>query len=358
VTYTLVEWYGADGDAVAEGAVVALVETSKSSEDLLAPAGGILHRAVDAKSERAHGDIVGYLFESNTDRLAFLAGHPRSGPDAAAAQELIVTEPARFLIERAGLDLDRLRGLGKTVIKRSDVEALLEALPATAGGTRYPLSRQQRGVADVVTRSHLSIPAAFTAIRVDASRVATIRRELHGAVGVVEVLIKAVAELRDRHPLFFGTYQDDASVLVPDGAHVAVTVDAGNGLFLPVVRNAAALSLAQVGDLLTEFQGKARHSSFRAKDFAGANIGLSLTNYTDVLFTQPIISPGTSCMLALSGTHREAEAGPGGTVVVRSWFTLGIAYDHRVVNGRDAVVFLREIKRTLERGSLPAPVRG
>ncbi|WP_327002158.1 2-oxo acid dehydrogenase subunit E2 [Dactylosporangium sp. NBC_01737] len=356
VAYTLVEWYGHDGGHVAEGAVVALVETSKTAEDLTAPAGGILHRTVGAPAECAHGDVVGYLFESDAERTAFLAAPPHDTAHGVTGSHpgLIVTEPARVLIEQAGVDPARLAGLGRTVIRRSDVLALLtEQRPA--GGTSHPLTRQQRSVADVVTRSHLSIPAAYTAIRVDATRVAALRRQLPAAagrtVGTVELLVKAVAGLRDRYPLCFGAYQDDASVLVPDGAHVAVTVDAGEGLYLPVVRHAGELSHAQIGDVLAAFTGKARHGTFRADELTGANIGLSLTNYTDVLFTQPIIPPGTSCMLTLSGTHRDAVVAADGTVVARSWFALGLAYDHRVVNGRDAVVFLRDVKRALERAA-------
>jgi 2-oxoglutarate dehydrogenase E2 component (dihydrolipoamide succinyltransferase) len=362
VAYTLVEWYCADGDPVAEGAAVALVETSKTAEDLVAPSGGILHRAVDAPAERIPGDLVGYLFESEAERTAALVAPPRDDATGTAHDHpgLVVTEPARALIEQAGVDPARLAGLGKTVIRRSDVLALLTDAHPSAG-TSHPLSRQQRSVADVVTRSHASIPAAYTAIRVDATRTAGLRRELQAsgqrAIGVVELLVKAIAGLRDRHPLCFGAYQDDGSVLVPDGAHVAVTVDTGAGLYLPVVRHAGELTHAQIGDVLTAFSAKARHGTFRAEDLTGANIGLSLTNYTDVLFTQPIIPPGTTCMLALSGTHRDAVAGAGGTVVTRSWFSLGLAYDHRVVNGRDAVVFLRDVKHALERAAPASAAR-
>ncbi|GAA4262893.1 2-oxo acid dehydrogenase subunit E2 [Dactylosporangium darangshiense] len=327
VTYTLLEWYGDDGDAVTEGAVVALVETSKTAEDILAPAGGVLQRVVGAKRECAHGDVIGYLFDSEAERLAFASTVTAD----AAEPELVITEPARLLMERTGIDPARVRGLGKAVIRRSDVEALIAAAPA--GPRRYELPRQQRAVADVVTRSALSIPAAFTAMWIDTARV----RRAKG-VGVVELLVRAIGTLRERHPLCFGAYQDDGGVLVPEGAHVAVTVDAGNGLYLPVVRDVAALSLEQIAAALAAMREAARAGTLRAEDLAGANIGLSVTNYADVVLTQPIIPPGMTCMLSLAGTQRTDR------------FALGIAHDHRVVNGRDAVIVLRDVKRVLETG--------
>ncbi|MFD0579610.1 2-oxo acid dehydrogenase subunit E2 [Dactylosporangium darangshiense] len=157
-------------------------------------------------------------------------------------------------------------------------------------------------------------------------------------VGVVELLVRAIGTLRERHPLCFGAYQDDGGVLVPEGAHVAVTVDAGNGLYLPVVRDVAALSLEQIAAALAAMREAARAGTLRAEDLAGANIGLSVTNYADVVLTQPIIPPGMTCMLSLAGTQRTDR------------FALGIAHDHRVVNGRDAVIVLRDVKRVLETG--------
>ncbi|MGI5239729.1 2-oxo acid dehydrogenase subunit E2 [Dactylosporangium sp. CA-139066] len=324
VTYTLLQWYGADGDTIAEGAVLALVETSKTAEDLLAPAGGVLQRVAAVKDECAPGDIIGYLLDSEAERVTVSAAPEEPVP--------VITEPARLLIEELGLDPALVRGLGKAIVKRSDIEAL------SAGPRRYELPRQQRAVADVVTRSHASIPAAFTAMWIEGAACARVRRELGGA-SLTALVVKAIGTLRERHPLCFGSYVDDGAVVVADGAHVAVTVDAGRGLYLPVVRDVAALSLAQVGAALAAMPAAARAGTFRAGDLAGANIGLSVTDYADVVLTQPIIPPGTACMFSLGGSPRAAR------------FTLGLAHDHRIVNGRDAVIVLRAMKRVLESGA-------
>lgn len=350
-SYTLIEWYFGDGDLVSGGAVVALVETSKSAEDMVAPADGVLHRAIAAMAECRFGEVIGYVFGSEDERSRFVREQPVASAPAQVEHDLILTDPARELVERLQIDLGRLRGLGKRVIKRSDVESLVDGGDA-GGAVRYPLSRQQRAVADVVSRSHASIPAAFTAMWVDATRVGPVRDEVRAAtgrtVGVPELLVMTIASLRVRYPLFFGAYGEDHTVVVPAGANVGVTVDAGHGLYLPVLADAARLSIAQIADAVADFQAKARRGMFRECELTGANIGLSLSPYTDVYVVAPIVFPGTSCMLSVSSTHHE-PAGPRGEVPARPRFSLGIAYDHRVVNGRDAVIFLREIKSSFER---------
>jgi 2-oxoglutarate dehydrogenase E2 component (dihydrolipoamide succinyltransferase) len=384
-TYVLVEWCFNDGDEVGAGEIVAVIETSKALEDLVTPDAGVLHRDAVAGAECRYGDVLGLLFPSKADRELFLAARLTTSPVAAAVSangagskdvdggEVIVTEPARELVRDLGIDEARLRTLGKRIIKRADVEALARAdaeraADAIAGtdtaptGTVHRLSHEQRLVAGVVARSHATIPAAFTAMTVDATRVAEVRRELdeagHPGVGVTELLIAAIASLRAAYPLFFGSYQDDDTVLVPGGAHVGVTIDVGHGLYLPVVRDAGAKTVVDIAATLAEFQRKARTSTFRKDDVTGANIGLSLTTYTDVVVAQPIVFPGHSCMLSLTGTRHDLVRESSGDLVSKPRFTLGISYDHRVANGRDAVIVLRELKATFERpGRLAALVQ-
>jgi 2-oxoglutarate dehydrogenase E2 component (dihydrolipoamide succinyltransferase) len=163
------------------------------------------------------------------------------------------------------------------------------------------------------------------------------------ATGTVELLVMALAGLRERYPLFFGAFQEDRTVLVPDGAHIGVTIDVGDGLYLPVIRDASSRSFNEIADALADFQRKARGNGFRPEELSGGNIGLSLSAYTDVIVSQPIVFPGHSCMVSLTGTQRVREPGGVGT------FCLGLSYDHRVINGRDAVMFLRELKAVFER---------
>jgi 2-oxoglutarate dehydrogenase E2 component (dihydrolipoamide succinyltransferase) len=356
VTYTLVEWLFQNGEEVQADEPVAVIETSKAAEDLIASSPGVLHRAAEVHTECRFGDVIGYIFPTEQDRREFLDGREADGPDSEPIEgDMLVTEPARELIHQRGIGHDQLLALGKKIIIRTDVENLVRAgaRAQTAAGVMHTLPRRQWAVADVVTRSHRQIPSAFSVIKISATSISDVRRRLadqgHQVVGLPEFLIRAAAGLRARHPLFFGSYQDDDhTVLVPDGTHVAVTVDAGRGLYMPVVRDAGQKTVAQIGELLREFHVKAAHESFKELDLAPGNIGLSLNMYTGVILTHPIVLPSHTCMLSLSGIERELVLRKSAAPTARPFFHLGIAYDHRAINGRDAMLFLRDIKITFE----------
>jgi len=113
-------------------------------------------------------------------------------------------------------------------------------------------------------------------------------------------------------------------------------------LYLPVVDAAAAKSLPGIADSLAAYRGKARQEQFTAADLADATIGVSLPA-GDVLFVQPIVPPGLSCMVALGATHTLPY--PDG---LRRVAYLGLSYDHRLINGRDAAQFLGALKSAVE----------
>lgn len=357
-SYILVQWCVGEADGVVPGEAVATVETSKANEDLVAAEGGVLHRLVSERTECSVGELIGYLFDSEEERLAFVA---TDAPTAADLQhDLVITAPAQALMRELGLRPDDLRDLPTKVIKRADVEraARHRPSPATPNGPSGPAaqpgtethqqSRTQRAVAAVVTQSHSTIPAAFAAVDVCDDTAAAARRAHAANVGVAPLLLKALGAVRAAHPLCFGVYRN-GEVVVSGGAHVAVTFDVGHGLYLPVVRDVQHRGVAELAEELDRLRARARTGAFAEADLIGANIGLSLHTYQGVVSAYPLITPGQVVMLSLCATRPELALGRDGVVVSRSVFQLGMAYDHRVVNGRDAVVFLRSIKSYFER---------
>jgi 2-oxoglutarate dehydrogenase E2 component (dihydrolipoamide succinyltransferase) len=358
-TYVLVEWYFDDGDEVAPGSVVASVETSKASEDLVSDDGGVLKRLADAGAECAAGSVIGQLFNSEQERSQHVAsgsgpgnGQVHDGGNGAdGADQLVVTAPARQLAAELGIGDEALRALGKAVIKREDVAAL--ARGETSAGSVRPISRQQLAVADVVSRAHSTIPAAFAVLKVPAGTMLTRSRMAAGpaqmAPGIAEMLIKAVAGLHRDYPSFFSALTPDGTSLrMPEAAHVGVTIDVGSGLYIPVIRNAEGKSLSELSALLRGFHEKALTRAFSEGELTGGNIAISLSNYTDIVISHPVIFPGNACMLSLGAVQRELWMDSSGAVASRPYLLLGLAYDHRIVNGRDAVLFLRAVKTRLQ----------
>jgi 2-oxoglutarate dehydrogenase E2 component (dihydrolipoamide succinyltransferase) len=350
--YVLTAWHFADGDTVPAGAEVAVVETSKTAEELASEFGGVLQRGLTEMQECRPGEVIGRLFADEQQRQQFLAG--RSHPPATEPDTIVVTEPARRLIDRHHLTPEAVRALGTKVVRAADVQRLIDQ-PGAGGSRVHHLGKSQIAVATVVTRSHQTIPAAYAVFPVAVACALAALREYADKEKVnarlPELLIRRVARLVDRYPLFFASAQDDGTAIVAGQARVGVTIDVGRGLYVPVVAGDALTSLASVTTAMAGLRAKALRDDFTAADLTGATIGLSLPA-GEVLLTQPLIAPGTTCMLALGATHPEVVPDSHGQLSVRQVALLGLAYDHRVINGRDAARFLGDLKTALESADL------
>lgn len=371
------DWIAEAGAWVDEDDVIAVLETSKSTFDLVAESSGVLHRTVEEGADCLFGSSIGYLFPDEEARSRYLerAASAASAASAGSSEgsELTITRGARELMEANGLGEERVRSLGKRVIKRSDVEALLggsgggassaaaapaaspeavlEQGPAVAGEGRS-LSRRQQAIGRTVGLSHREIPASFVLLKVycDALEAGLdeIRARIGQPVGLPECVIKAIGALAERFELLYGGL-DGAGRFVPAAEPaVGVTVDVGTGLFIPVLREVATRSLETIADDLLELRVKAMRDRFRDEDLAGGAITLSVNNDTDVLFAVPIILPGQTAMVSLGSIQEEPALSEEGELVRRRWTMLGLAYDHRVINGREAVEYLSALKGALE----------
>ncbi|MGW0203124.1 2-oxo acid dehydrogenase subunit E2 [Nonomuraea sp. NPDC003201] len=194
--------------------------------------------------------------------------------------------------------------------------------------------------------SHQTIPAAYTAIKVDVGKATTTARDLtkrlRKLVGLPDLLIAAVARLHQDFPLCFATLMDEGTAAVPDAPNVGVTIDLGTGLYVPVIRDAHGKGIEEIAGELAGFRRLAQRGGFRQEHFDGGNIVVTLHHDRDIVMAIPIVFPGQACALALTSPQREGER----TVAV-----IGLAYDHRLVNGRDAVLFLQALKEALEAAS-------
>ncbi|MFI7231288.1 2-oxo acid dehydrogenase subunit E2 [Nonomuraea angiospora] len=364
--YVLLEWLVADGAPVRGDDVVASVETSKTVEELVSGHDGILVHLVPAGADCTPGQPI-----------ARITSHPApvaaGSGDALPSTAPLITAPAQALIDELGIDPARVRALPVKVVRRADVERLAAVPPAAvapsivpapapsaaatspgaapdsgvpAGGSVQRLSGNQRAVGRTVSLSHQTIPAAYTAIKVDVGRATTAARDLtkrlRKLVGLPDLLIAAVARLHQDFPLCFATLLDEDTAAVPDAPDVGVTIDLGTGLYVPVIRDAHDKGIEEIAGELAGFRRLAQRGGFRQEHLDGGNIVVTLHHDRDIVMAVPIVFPGQACALALTSPQREGER----TVAV-----IGLAYDHRLVNGRDAVLFLQALKEGLEAAS-------
>ncbi|MEO3801716.1 2-oxo acid dehydrogenase subunit E2 [Nonomuraea sp. B1E8] len=373
--YVLVAWLAPDGAAVRAGEVVAEVETSKTVEELASEHDGVLTHLAPAGRDIAPGDPIARVTAPDAP-----AGPPSRHPPASAAPMAaptgagtgdgpLVTAPAQALIDELGVDPERVRALPVKVVRRADVERLAAAgphaiparraggpdgsepgpvtadrgTPVTGGGSLRALSGNQRAVGRTVSLSHRTVPAAFAAVKVDVGEAAAaardLTRRLRMLVGLPDLLISAVARLHHDFPLFFATLVDEGTARVPDAPHVGVTIDLGTGLYVPVIRDADTKSVTEIAGELGAYRRLAQRGGFREEQLAGGNIVVTLHHDAGIVMAVPIVFPGQACAVALTSPQPEG----GRTVAV-----VGLAYDHRLINGRDAVLFLQALRETLE----------
>lgn len=331
----LVEWSAVDGAKVEDQDPVAVVETSKASADICSEYAGIVQATVQAGAECKVGDVIGYVFPDEAARLDFLKAR-----EAKTEAGPVLTDAARRLSESAGLTDDQLRSLGKRLIRESDIAALVDR---PAG-----LPARQRAIAKVVSRSHQEVPDAFVAMKVRCDAVLDHLRERE-LIGIPEVALTVLAGLKERFPVFFSRL-DEHERLVPPGAetNIGVTIDLGTGLFVPVVKNVGTAE--QVADRLMELRVKAMRETFHEDDLSDGQLTLSLNTDPDVIFAVPIILPPQVCIVSLGSVQTELVLVEG-QVHEQHHFTAGLTYDHRVINGHDAVEFLTAFKTAIERGA-------
>jgi 2-oxoglutarate dehydrogenase E2 component (dihydrolipoamide succinyltransferase) len=335
-------WLADDGARVEPGTPIALLETSKATSELAAEHAGILVRLVDAQSECPFGSKIAHLFASEAERAAWKV--ERAATPAGA--ELVITKGAQELIERHGIPRERLQALGKSILRAADIEALVA--PSQAKPPHKAMSAHQAAVARTVSASHATIPAAFLAVRVWTDRAVAACKALSAKhdslIGMAELLVKIVGGLGEEFPIFYGVDQPAAVLAAPN---VGVTFDAGSGLFIPVTRAPGKLALTAIADILMDYRLKTVRGSFKHEDLVDGHVSISLNTEDDVLFSIPIIQPGQTCMLSL-GAITAVGADPTGPTAM----TLGLAYDHRFINGYDAMEYIKAIKARIESAAL------
>ncbi len=303
-SYVLLEWLVADGATVEAGEPIAAVETSKAIEELAATQAGVLRQDVAVGADCAPGAPIGRILPA---------------PVPLPAVPAPVPQPA---------------------------------VPAPVPPGR-PLPPAQRRIADVVATSHREIPVAFTAVRVDVTAALAYARraadETGAAVGLTEVVIAAVAALHERFPALYARLTDDGLILDAEAPSIGLTVDVGTGLFLPVIRDAAGLDLGDLADAVVALRMKALRGRLREEDMAGMNLLVALNDTPGVTVARPIIPPGVTCALSVPDVHREVVLDGDGGVRERTVADLGLAYDHRLVNGAQAGAYLAALGDALQR---------
>jgi 2-oxoglutarate dehydrogenase E2 component (dihydrolipoamide succinyltransferase) len=359
--YVLLQWLAGDGDPVTTGAPLVEIETSKAVAEIAAPTDGFLRHAAAAGAEVAPGQVIASVAATPLPPAAPATVTATATADTTAADtdtvepgdSQLITAPARLRMTELGVTEEQVRRLAVKVVRSADIVALASGpAPVRPEASVHTLSKVQRAVGRAVSRSHATIPAAYSVTKIDVgaalARAKDLIRQVRQPVGLANLFIEAVAGLHARFPLFYGELDDDgATVRLAEAPHIGVTVDVGLGLYVPVIRDAATRTAADIARRLSEIRDQAARGTFRASDLDGANIAITLHTEADVVLAIPFIFPGQVCALAITTPQPEVVLTSTGSVSSRTVAHIGLAYDHRVINGRDAALYLEALKQAL-----------
>jgi 2-oxoglutarate dehydrogenase E2 component (dihydrolipoamide succinyltransferase) len=393
---TVGPWLKAEGEAVGADEPLVEVESEKATLAVPAPAAGVLRKILRQSGETvAVGEVIGELEEgasaappravaatapAGTPAAAAAAGPastpartaappaaPRPAPPPAAAPGPAPGTPVRAspsvrrLMAEHGLDPAAVAA--GPALRREDVERALALAPAAASpaGTvaererLVPMSPLRRTVARRLLQAQNEAAILTTFNELDMTRVLALRDRLgaaflerHGVkLGFMSFFVKAAVDGLRAFPSVNAEARGDA-ILYKDHYDIGVAVGGGKGLVVPVVRDADRLTFAEVEKTVAELARKARDNRITMDDLAGGTFTISNGGVYGSLLSTPILNTPQSGVLGLHTIQKRPVATGDDQVVVRPMMYTALSYDHRLIDGREAVGFLVRLKECLE----------
>ena len=378
---TVASWRRKAGERVARDEPLVELETDKATMEVYAPAAGVLAEVrVGEGEDVAIGAVLAVLEEEESEASA-----PQVAPPPGAARPL--SPAVRRLLEEHGLDAAAIAGSGKDGrLLKADVLAHMEsaapappapppppaAAPAPEAAPPSPaavppsppdpqgreqrvrMTRLRRRIAERLKAAQDTAAMLTTFNEVDMSAVIAARRayrerfeKKHGIrLGFMPFFVRAVVQALQDVPAVNAEIAGD-EIVYKRYHHIGVAVSAPQGLVVPVLRDAGGLSFAAIEQAIAAFAARARDGRLTPDDLTGGTFTVSNGGIFGSLMSTPILNPPQSGIL---GMHKvqERPVAVAGEVVVRPMMYLALSYDHRIVDGREAVTFLVSVKNAIE----------
>jgi 2-oxoglutarate dehydrogenase E2 component (dihydrolipoamide succinyltransferase) len=380
---TLVAWHKRPGDAVSRDENLVDLETDKVVLEVPAPAAGVLGELkVPNGATVTSGQVLALIEEGTAAAVAppaaaapaQAAGKPSARAEPAAKEPAVADKLApsvRRLVEEHRLDAAAIAGSGRDGrVTKGDVLAHMAgaasaAVPpptgATAGGPtsgrgerRVPMTRLRSRIAERLVQAQSTAAMLTTFNEVDLKAVNELRARYkdrfekeHGArLGFMSFFVKACIEALRRFPVVNASV-DGSDVVYHEYYDIGVAVSTDRGLIVPVLRDADALGFGEIEKAVIAYAGKAREGTLTLEELTGGTFTITNGGVFGSLLSTPILNMPQSAIL---GMHKiqERPVVVNGEVVVRPMMYLALTYDHRIIDGREAVQFLVAVKDALE----------
>ncbi len=364
---TLLAWHKKAGEAVNEGENLIDIETDKVVLELPAIKSGVLSKVLKIEGDKvAAGEVIALL---DTEAAAAAS---RVKVDVAPA----VTPSARKLASAQDVDTASLQGSGrKGAVTKEDVQAAAAKtstvaraepvavkpaayIPPPVSGSRLeqrvPMTRIRQRIAERLLQSQQNAAILTTFNEVNMRAVIDLRTKYkdafekkHGVkLGFSSFFVKAAVQALKKFPIVNASV-DGTDVVYHGYFDVGMAIGSERGLVVPIIRDADKLSIADIEKQIAEFAARAKEGKLTLEELTGGTFSITNGGVFGSMLSTPIINPPQSAILGIHAT-KDRPVAENGQVVIRPMNYLALSYDHRIIDGREAVQFLVEIKDVLE----------
>lgn len=379
-------WLKKPGDAVKKDEAIASIETDKATVDVNAPVSGkLVSVAHPAGAEVKVGDVLavieaGAAAEAPAPAAAAPVATPapvKAEPAAApAAKEIPLTPAVRRIVEEKALEPANIQGTGPNgrILKGDVLDLPSQAKPAApapapAAKAEAPLvfpagDRSEKVVAMTPIRKRIaerlveaqSNAAILTTFNeVDMQRVMDLRAEYQDAftkkhgikLGFMSFFVKAAVEALRAFPAVNAEVRGN-DIVYKNYCDVGVAVGGGKGLVVPIIRNAENLSMAQVEKVIADFGTRAKDNKIKLEEMQGGTFTVTNGGIYGSMLSTPILNPPQSGILGMHNITKRPVV-VNDQIVIRPMMYVALSYDHRIVDGREAVSFLVRVKECIEK---------
>ncbi|ALQ05029.1 2-oxoglutarate dehydrogenase complex dihydrolipoyllysine-residue succinyltransferase [Pseudomonas brassicacearum] len=380
---TVATWHKKPGEAVKRDDLIVDIETDKVVLEVLAEADGVLGAIIAKEGDTVlSNQVLGSIEEGGAAAAAPAAAAPAAAqaaaPAAAGEDDPVAAPAARKLAEENGINIASVAGTGKGGrVTKEDVVAAVAAkkaapaaapakpaapaaaAPVFAAGDRVekrvPMTRVRATVAKRLVEAQSNMAMLTTFNEVDMTEVMALRSKYkdlfeksHNGVrlGFMSFFVKAATEALKRFPAVNASI-DGSDIVYHGYADIGVAVSSDRGLVVPVLRNAELMSLAEIEGGIATFGKKARDGKLSIEEMTGGTFTITNGGTFGSMMSTPIVNPPQAAILGMHNILQRPMA-INGQVVIRPMMYLALSYDHRLIDGKEAVTFLVTIKNLLE----------
>ena len=371
---TLLQWKKKPGEAVAQDEILIEIETDKVVLEVPAPSAGVLSEIIVADGGTVVAEQVIAKIDSEgkaTVAAAPKAAAPASAPAPAAVKGAIAAPSATKLMAENNLNAAQVSGTGRDGrVTKGDV------LNAVSGGAktvssaaplpisnlslgerteeRVPMTRLRARIAERLLESQANNAILTTFNEVNMAPVIAMRtrykdtfEKTHGVkLGFMSFFVKAATYALKKYPILNASV-DGNDIVYHGYFDIGIAVSSPRGLVVPILRNVDQLTLAEIEKQIADYGNKARDGKLSIEELTGGTFSISNGGVFGSMLSTPIINPPQSAILGIHATKERAVV-EDGQIVIRPINYLALSYDHRIIDGREAVLGLVAMKELLE----------